>query len=76
MPVATLGYSLREEREAVGWVHQEVSDGKIDPHARGLRRGPLALAGDARRPGVVMPLLQLKEFDQYTTTHAMNVSVL
>ena len=27
LPVATLGYSLREERDAVGWVHQEVSDG-------------------------------------------------
>jgi putative nucleotidyltransferase with HDIG domain len=25
---------------------------------------------------IVVPLLQLKEFDQYTTTHALNVSVL
>ncbi|HEX6617906.1 MAG TPA: HD domain-containing phosphohydrolase, partial [Gemmatimonadales bacterium] len=25
---------------------------------------------------MMMPLLELKEFDQYTTTHAMNVSVL
>ena len=25
---------------------------------------------------VVLPLLQLKEFDQYTTTHALNVAVL
>ncbi len=25
---------------------------------------------------VMMPLLQLKEFDQYTTTHSMNVAVL
>jgi putative nucleotidyltransferase with HDIG domain len=25
---------------------------------------------------VVLPLLQLKEFDQYTTTHSLNVSVL
>ena len=25
---------------------------------------------------MVLPLLQLKEFDQYTTTHSMNVSVL
>jgi putative nucleotidyltransferase with HDIG domain len=25
---------------------------------------------------IMMPLLQLKEFDQYTTTHSMNVSVL
>lgn len=25
---------------------------------------------------IIMPLLRLKEFDEYTTTHAMNVSVL
>src|SRR5437879_13327729 len=25
---------------------------------------------------LVIPLLQLKEFDQYTTTHSMNVAVL
>jgi len=25
---------------------------------------------------VILPLLQLKEFDQYTTTHSMNVAVL
>jgi len=25
---------------------------------------------------IVIPLLQLKEFDQYTTTHSMNVAVL
>jgi putative nucleotidyltransferase with HDIG domain len=31
-------------------------------------------AGDARQ--IMMPLLQLKEFDQYTTTHSMNVAVL
>jgi putative nucleotidyltransferase with HDIG domain len=29
--------------------------------------------GDQR---IVIPLLQLKEFDQYTTTHSLNVSVL
>lgn len=76
MPVATLGYSLREEREAVGWVHQEVSDGKSIPmlEAYGVVRSlSLAMHGGQ---AMVMPLLQLKEFDQYTTTHSMNVSVL
>ena len=29
--------------------------------------------GDRR---MVLPLLQLKEFDQYTTTHSLNVAVL
>jgi HD-GYP domain-containing protein (c-di-GMP phosphodiesterase class II) len=76
LPVATLGYSLREEREAVTWVHQEVSDGKTIPllEAYGVVRSlSLAMHGGQ---AMVMPLLQLKEFDQYTTTHSMNVSVL
>ena len=76
LPVATLGYSLREEREAVSWVHQEVSDGKDIPllEAYGVVRS-LSLAMHSGQ-AMVMPLLQLKEFDQYTTTHSMNVSVL
>jgi HD-GYP domain-containing protein (c-di-GMP phosphodiesterase class II) len=76
LAVATLGYSLREEREAVGWVHQEVGDGKSIPmlEAYGVVRSlSLAMHGGQ---AMVMPLLQLKEFDQYTTTHSMNVSVL
>jgi putative nucleotidyltransferase with HDIG domain len=76
LPVATLGYSLREEREAVSWVHQEVGDGKSIPllEAYGVVRSlSLAMHGGQ---AMVMPLLQLKQFDQYTTTHSMNVSVL
>ena len=76
LPVATLGYSLREEREAVSWVHQEVSDGNSIPllEAYGVVRSlSLAMHGGQ---AMVVPLLQLKEFDQYTTTHSMNVSVL
>jgi putative nucleotidyltransferase with HDIG domain len=76
LPVARLTYSLREEREAVTWVHQEVSAGHSIPllEAYGVVRS-LSLAmhgGQAMR----LPLLQLKEFDQYTTTHSMNVAVL
>ena len=33
----------------------------------------LAMSGGQ---AMVLPLLQLKEFDQYTTTHAINVAVL
>ncbi len=76
LPVATLGYSLREERDAVAWVHQEVGAGKSIPllEAYGVVRSlSLAMHGGQ---AMVMPLLQLKEFDQYTTTHSINVSVL
>lgn len=76
LPVATLGYSLREERDAVTWMHQEVGAGNGIPllEAYGVVRSlSLAMHGGQ---AMVMPLLQLKEFDQYTTTHSMNVSVL
>ncbi len=76
LPVAKLAYSLREERDAVGWMHQEVSAGHSLPllEAYGVVRSlSLAMHGGQ---AMVMPLLQLKEFDQYTTTHSMNVSVL
>jgi putative nucleotidyltransferase with HDIG domain len=76
LPVATLTYSLREEREAVSWMHSEVSDGKSIPllEAYGVVRSlSLAMHGGQ---AMVLPLLQLKEFDQYTTTHSINVSVL
>jgi putative nucleotidyltransferase with HDIG domain len=76
LPVATLHYSLREEREAIAWVHEEVSAGRAIPllEAYGVVRSlSLAMHGGQ---AMLMPLLQLKEFDQYTTTHSMNVSVL
>jgi putative nucleotidyltransferase with HDIG domain len=76
LPVATLTYSLREEREAVSWVHEEVSAGHSIPllEAYGVVRSlSLAMHGGQ---AMMLPLLQLKEFDQYTTTHSMNVAVL
>jgi putative nucleotidyltransferase with HDIG domain len=38
-----------------------------------VRSLSVAMHGDKN---IVLPLLQLKEFDQYTTTHSLNVSVL
>jgi putative nucleotidyltransferase with HDIG domain len=75
-PLATLSYTLREERDAVAFLHNEVSTGGELPllEAYGVVRSlSLAMHG-----GQVMmvPLLELKEFDQYTTTHSINVSVL
>ena len=75
-PLATLSYTLKEERDAVAFLHEEVSTGSQLPmlEAYGVVRSlSLAMHG-----GQVMmvPLLELKEFDQYTTTHSINVSVL
>lgn len=74
--VATLSYTLREEREAIEWVHQEIQKGSKIPmvEADAVVRS-LSIAMHAEQ-AMVLPLLQLKEFDQYTTTHSMNVSVL
>ena len=69
-------YGLVEEAEAVKWVHGEVADRALLPLAEAeaiVRSLSVAMHSDSR---MVIPLLQLKEFDQYTTTHSMNVSVL
>ena len=68
--------SLLEEREAVDWINGEVSAGRALPLAEtdAVIRS-LAVMVHAER-AMTLPLLELKEFDQYTTTHAMNVSVL
>lgn len=76
LPVATLRYSLHEERDTVEWLHQEIQNGAKLPvvEADAVVRS-LSIAMHAEH-AMVLPLLQLKEFDQYTTTHSMNVSVL
>jgi putative nucleotidyltransferase with HDIG domain len=73
---ANFTYTLGEEAETVEWMHNEVaSTGELPLfEAESVVRSlSLAMHGDRN---IVMPLLQLKEFDQYTTTHSLNVSVL
>jgi len=67
---------LNAEVDAIRWVHDEVNDREEIPllEAESIVRSlSVAMHGDSQ---VLLPLLQLKEFDQYTTTHALNVSVL
>lgn len=78
LPVSTTNftYTLGEEADTVEWMHKEVqSTGELPLfEAESVVRSlSLAMHGDRN---IVMPLLQLKEFDQYTTTHSLNVSVL
>jgi putative nucleotidyltransferase with HDIG domain len=76
--VATTGMSLSLDREieAVEWIHGEVIEQRELPllEAEVVVRS-LAIAIN-RESQVVLPLLRLKEFDQYTTTHSCNVAVL
>lgn len=69
-------FDLTEEADVVTWMHDEVLSRHHIPLAEAEAVvGSLAQAmhGSSR---ALIPLLSLKEFDQYTTTHALNVAVL
>ena len=76
IPTATIAYSLSEEADTLRWVQDEVKNRGTLPltEAEAVVRS-LAVAMHSGHQ-IVIPLLQLKEFDQYTTTHSMNVAVL
>jgi putative nucleotidyltransferase with HDIG domain len=76
MPTATIAFSLSEEAETIRWLHSEVQQREALPLAEAeavVRSLSVAMHGDQQ---MMLPLLQLKEFDQYTTTHSLNVAVL
>ena len=76
LPTATIQYSLGEEADTIRWLHEEVQISGELPLIEAesvVRSLSVAMHGDR---DIVIPLLQLKEFDQYTTTHSLNVSVL
>jgi len=76
LPTATISYSLAEETDTMRWMHHEVKTTGLLPlaEAEAVVRS-LSVAMHSGRQ-LMIPLLQLKEFDQYTTTHSLNVSVL
>ncbi len=74
--LATLDVTLGEEAETLRWLqHQVRSQGTVPLlEAEAVVRSlSVAMHGDRR---IMLPLLQLKEFDEYTTTHSLNVAVL
>jgi putative nucleotidyltransferase with HDIG domain len=69
-------YDLGAEADAVRWMHDEVASNGDLPLLEAeavVRSLAVAMHGDSQ---MVLPLVQMKEFDQYTTTHSLNVSVL
>jgi putative nucleotidyltransferase with HDIG domain len=76
VPVATISYSLGEEIASIQSMHEQVqARGKL-PLAEAeavVRSLSMAMHGEQE---MILPLLQLREFDEYTTTHSLNVSVL
>ena len=72
----TLELTLGDEAETLRWLQHQVQVGGPIPLIEAeavVRSLSVAMHGDRR---IVLPLLQLKEFDQYTTTHSLNVAVL
>ena len=73
---ATINFQLSEEIDAIKYMHEEVLKNGGLPLLEAeavVRSLSVAMHGGSQ---VMLPLLQLKEFDQYTTTHSMNVAVL
>jgi len=73
---ATITYHLGEEIDAIKYMHQEVLKSGELPLLEAeavVRSLSVAMHGESE---MMLPLLMLKEFDQYTTTHCLNVSVL
>jgi putative nucleotidyltransferase with HDIG domain len=76
LQTATIAFSLAEEADTIRWLHNEVQNQDKLPLAEAeavVRSLSVAMHGDQQ---MILPLLQLKQFDQYTTTHSLNVAVL
>jgi putative nucleotidyltransferase with HDIG domain len=70
------GLTLSDEVGAINWLHEEVLTSNRLPMAEvEAIVGSLALTMRSEQK-MLLPLLMLKDFDQYTTTHSSNVSVL
>jgi len=71
-----MGFSLSEEVDALSWIQEEIRGGsplrlvEVEALVSSLA---VAMHGDHE---FVLPLLKVKDFDQYTTTHSMNVAML
>lgn len=73
---ATISLSLDEEAETIRWLHRELERGgglHLAEAEAVVRALGIAMHGEQR---IVLPLLRLRNFDEYTTTHSLNVAVL
>lgn len=68
----TLG--LEAEAEAVAWLNDEVAEHGVVPAREATTVVQLLSVAMHSERDVVVPLVQLKSVDQYTTTHSINVS--
>jgi len=74
--LTTADFDLTEEADVVSWVHDEVAAARRLPLAEAEAVIDSLSSAMHQEASAFVPLLMLKEFDQYTTTHALNVAVL
>jgi putative nucleotidyltransferase with HDIG domain len=71
-----LAFALQEEADTIEWLHEELKEKgslRLLEAEAIIRSLSVAMHGDQ---DLLVPLVRMKRFDQYTTTHALNVSVL
>jgi putative nucleotidyltransferase with HDIG domain len=76
LPTATVNYSLGAEAEAIRWLHREVQDRSLlhlNEAEAVVRSLSVAMHGERH---MMIPLLRIHAYDQYTTSHSLNVAVL
>jgi putative nucleotidyltransferase with HDIG domain len=76
VPRAPLAFDLGAEAEAVAWLNEEVAEHGVVPAREASAVVHLLSVAMHSERNVVVPLVQLKSVDQYTTTHSINVSCL
>jgi putative nucleotidyltransferase with HDIG domain len=76
MRTLSLPIRLTEEAATVRWLHEEVSTaGRLPMLEVEAVVGSLAV-GLASEGYALLPLLDLRDYDEYTTTHSLNVATL
>ena len=76
LQTATIELSLDDEAQTIRWLHEETTRTSDVPLAEAeavVRSLASAMHGDQ---AMVLPLLQIRRYDEYTTTHSLNVCVL
>jgi putative nucleotidyltransferase with HDIG domain len=76
LPAEPLALSLDEEAEVIRWLHGEVNVRGMVPADEAAAVVKLLSVAMHSERDMVVPLVQLKQVDQYTTTHSINVSCL
>ena len=76
LPIPAGTYTLGEEAATIRWLHDQLNarnELHLSEAEAVVRSLSVAMHGDRQ---MLIPLLRLRSFDEYTTTHCLNVSVL